>query len=461
MKIPELLELTKLFVDEYKNPIILTPTQQEIFMSILTKKHSRVGVITPTQYGKSLTTALALILRVITLPEKWIIVGGTEAKAEIIMGYFIDHLFDSKIFLSQLEVEGGKLEQLRRERRRDHLTFKRGGEVLILSAEYRNRKRLGEALIGFGAQNLVIDDSCLCDDDQYAFIKRMVGGRKNTFILELSNPLRRNHFYKTMVEDKKYYKIWIDYKIALQEGRYSEDFIEEMRSLPYFKQLYECKFPEETEIDEKGYLRLLTDEQIEKSIAVFSFDDYSPKILGVDIARGGNYNVFCVRQKDKAKIVYKDRNPDLMSTAGKIIQIMREFEILPKNVFIDDTGIGGGVVARLKEQNFYVNGVLFGESSENEYAKNKRAEMYFRLRNWILQGGKIEYDERLIQQLKIIKYRTDSSGKLQIQPKQELISLGYESPDEVDALALTFAEEEIEEKNYEIFSYSFLETDRR
>lgn len=454
----KVLKLVKLFKDEFGNEIKLSPTQEELFLAIVLKKYKRVGVITPSQYGKSLTTALSVLLRTITLPEKWVIIGGTKSKAEIIMGYIIDHIFDNPIFYSQLLVDTS-LERLKRERRKDHLTFRSGGEIMILSAEYRNRKRIGEALIGHGAQNIVLDDSCLCDDDQYAFIKRMLGGRKDTFMLELSNPLRKNHFYKTITSDRRYHKIWIDWRVAVEEGRFTQDFVDEMRELPFFKQLYECRFPDDTEIDDKGYMKLLTDEEIEKAIAPVEFDLENEKILGVDIARGGNYNVFCIRQGNKAKIVSKDRNPDLMVTTGKIIQIMREHNIKPCNVYIDDTGVGGGVVARLKEQHYSVNGVNFGSNAKEQYAKNLRAELYWKLREWIKNNGCIEQDERLIEQLKLIKYKTDSSGKIQIQPKEEMIIYGYDSPDEADALALTFAcQKTITLADFDIYTDSNLQS---
>ncbi|MEM1973299.1 MAG: terminase family protein [Thermoplasmata archaeon] len=437
-----IIKLSELFVDEYRNPIILSKTQKEIFLDIVLKRHNRIGIITPTQYGKSLVTALAVLIRSIVLPEKWAIIGGTTSKAQIIMEYLIDHLFDNQIFYSQLIIEG-KLEQLKRERRRDHLTFKRGGEVFILSAEYRNRKRIGEALIGHGAQNIVLDDSCLCDDDQYTFVKRMLGGRKNTFMVEMSNPLRRNHFYRTMTTDKMYKKIWIDWRVAVKEGRFTQEFIDEMRVLPFFRQLYECQFPDEFEIDDKGYMFLLDTQTIENCFVNDVEFTYKNMKLGVDIGKGGNYNVFVVREGNKAKIVAKDRNPDLMATTGLIIRIMNDYNIHPNNVFIDDVGVGGGVVARLKELKYNVIGVNFGTSATDNISKNVRAQAYWNLKKWLQEGGKISpIDDRLREQLRALKYKVDSTGKIVLQPKEEMVIYGISSPDEADALALTFVEKQ-------------------
>ena len=61
----------------------------------------------------------------------------------------------------------------------------------------------------------------------------------------------------------RYHKIWIDYHQGLKEGRYTEEFIEEMREEDFFDILYECKFPEEDMIDSKGFQRLILDGKLE------------------------------------------------------------------------------------------------------------------------------------------------------------------------------------------------------
>jgi hypothetical protein len=248
-------KLLKLFKDDNGESIQLTETQKKIIKSIVFQDSNRVAVICPTQYGKSTATALGIIIRVFIFGEGFTIIGGTESKAKIIGRYVIKHLFDDEIFITQLQITGGMLEKLKRERTKDYLTFKNGGYIRTMSAEYRNKKRLGDILLGEGSKNICIDDSALCDDDLYAYIKRMLGGQKENFLIELSNPLRKNHFYETM-NDKDTKKIWIDYKTALQEGRFTEQFITEMRKEKFFDIFYECKFPESDTIDEKGYMRL-------------------------------------------------------------------------------------------------------------------------------------------------------------------------------------------------------------
>src|SRR5665811_154500 len=86
-------------------PIELSPSQQSIFDLIVHQKAIRSQIIAPTQYGKSLTVALATLLRSVSTDERFIILAPSEKKAQIIMGYIIDHAFDSPMITSQPELD--------------------------------------------------------------------------------------------------------------------------------------------------------------------------------------------------------------------------------------------------------------------------------------------------------------------------------------------------------------------
>lgn len=130
-------------------PLVLTPSQQEIFNAIVTRSHSRYIVISCSQYGKSETVSIAVLLRAVLFPEKWVIVAPTIPKTMIIMRKIIDHIFDDPLFSSQLEVSDS-LERLRREKSKTRLTFRGGGEISILSADTKNKSAQGESLMGHG-----------------------------------------------------------------------------------------------------------------------------------------------------------------------------------------------------------------------------------------------------------------------------------------------------------------------
>ena len=432
----DLTKFAELFKDDYGKSLHLSAGQKEIFEAILRRFPKRNIVMCATQYGKSLTVSLGILIRAVVFGERWAIVAPSEKKARIIMNYVIQHIFDNPLFYKQLEISE-PLERLKRERSKERLTFKRGGEIFILSADARNRKKAGESLLGFGAANLVLDECSLIDDDVYATAKRMVGGHIDNFILEIGNPFRRNHFLKTWQSDG-YNKIKITWEQGVREGRFSKEFIEEMKDEAFFKILYECQFPELGEIDEQGWSVLVTDKEIDTAMERIT-EPCGKRRLGVDIGRGGDYTVFVLRTDNYARVLEKNRDPDLMAQVGRIKRIMQEQNILAEDVFIDDVGVGGGVTDRLKEQGIIANAIKGGEKAKNESKfVNIRAESFWELRKWVLEGGTLERNEDFYQ-LYEIRYKEDSSSRLKIESKEEIRSRGSGSPDIADALMLTFA----------------------
>lgn len=399
-------------------------------------------------------------MRSISHGERFSILAPSGKKAEIIMGAIIDHTFDDRMFLDQLELDPGeKLDRLRRERSRDNVTFRGGGGVKTLTLDARNGKRNIEAAMGFGGKRIILDESSLISDPLYATVKRMLGGYahnySDTFLFEIGNPFYRNHFYRTW-HSPRYYKLFIDYKTALAEGRYSEEFIEEVRQEAFFDIFYECLFPPEDVIDERGYRTLVTSEELEAAI----IDQYSePKVwnaeieknvypdgklrLGVDVGGGGDYNVYYLRNDKTAWVESKNRSNDTMTNVTEVIRILNEHteNLIPQNVYIDDIGVGRGVADRLKEMGYAVNGVSVGEKpiteqAQNKY-KNKKAEAYWMSKVWIANGGKIVSNVGL-QQIPWIKYKTSTDKVMQIEPKIDLVKRSGKSPDYAEAFMLTF-----------------------
>lgn len=392
-----------IFKDEYGEALNLYPTQRQIFYAAAKTPHKYTGMIAPSQYGKSLGISLGALVRVVALPLKLKIVAPSKAKSRIIMDYIIGHIFDHPLLVSQLQYEG-KLDYLHQERNKDHLSFRRGGEIKILTADARNKRAVGQAVLGEGGDIVILDESSLIDDDLYAMIFRMIGGRKDACLIELGNAIRRNHFYRSMTSDPDYHKIWIDYKVALTEGRFDEDYIEKARKLKFFDRLYECKFPDETAEDEKGYQDLLTYDAIDRAMTAgrlpasdevrdqlklirYKFNSKgqvkieskeelkargidSPDIadacsltfaisiaavarcLGVDVGAGGCESIYALRAEGKISLVSRDNIKDMMAIAGKIKKMAEDLKVPAGQVGIDTIGIGKGVCDRLIEQGF-------------------------------------------------------------------------------------------------------------
>jgi len=429
----------------YNKPFELTDGQAEIFETIATRKYPRVHCLTFTQLGKSDVVSMAILTRITTFPEKWAIVAPSNKKAHIIMGYLIGHIFDNEYTQSLFEVEKGEsLDRIRRERSKERLTFKlpdgQISEVFTLSSEGKRTKDLLDALIGFSAPNVIIDESSLIDDVQYVGILRMLGGHKDNFLFEIGNAMRRNHFFKTSL-DPNFHHINIDCYRGIKEGRITQEFVDEMKNKPMFSMLYENKFPAQDAVDSSGYAPLYLDTEINGKMRN-KVELFGELRMGCDVAgEGSNYSVITLRGKNGAKILYKEHTPDTMSFVSKIVEMYRLYR--PARVYIDKVGIGKPVYDRLMElPEFYIDGqsiivgVMAGEQADDtENYFNKRAEMFWRQREW-LSVAELEGNDWL--DLLDVRYKVQSDKKIKIKSKDEMVKEGVMSPDVADSLSLTF-----------------------
>jgi hypothetical protein len=439
---PETIEALKImnFTDDKGDAIQWTAGQMEIIDCILHRKAlnglKRIEIIALTQYGKSLAVAAGVSMRASTFPAKWAIVAGTTEKARIIMEYVIMLSLNNPILRAQLDPET-PLDRLRMKKSADRLVYRLKGEVRVFSAEAKLQTETSKSLMGFGAENVIEDESALIGDILQATVMRMLGGYKDNFLVKIGNPFNRGHFLKTWLRGD-YYRIFIDYHRAIDEGRIQQAFITEMMSEAMFDVLYQCTFPDNDSIDARGWLNLLTEVEVRRA---FVKDEpvFGAKKLGVDVAGGGrNYSTMIERGSNVAKVIYKRHEPDTMIFAGTVLQTAKVSGIKQDAVFIDAVGIGRGAAERTKEQGYGVAVNAGEEPTDKMRFTNKRAEMYWRVRSWVLAGGKLEEHDDWLQLTKI-KYKVaDSSGKIKIMPKEEMLREGVDSPDIADGLSLTF-----------------------
>jgi hypothetical protein len=92
-----------------------------------------------------------------------------------------------------------------------------------------------------------------------------------------------------------------------------------------------------------------------------------------------------------------------------------------------------------------VSGVDFGAKADRTDARdaaarcaNKRAEMWGFLKEW-LKVGSLPDDNELLADLKAVDYGYGASDAILLERKDDMRRRGLASPDDGDALALTFA----------------------
>ena len=168
--------------------------------------------------------------------------------------------------------------------------------------------------------------------------------------------------------------------------------------------------------------------------------------VGVDVARfGGDQSVIRTRiGRDAASIpVKKYRELDTMQLAARVaehVNMLRDHHGLRSVIFVDGGGIGGGVVDRLRQMGYDVIEVQFGgKANDGRKYANKRAEMWGAVKDW-LPGGVLEKDEDLATDLTAVEYGFTPGDQILLERKEDMKKRGLASPDDGDALALTFAQ---------------------
>jgi hypothetical protein len=449
---------------------------------IAKRRYPRTQLILPTQYGKSMAVADGILLRIATHKEKWAIVAPSEDKARIIMDYIIDRIFDDVVFSEQLEFKASK-EKLKQERSKTRIVFRDGGEVRVYSGNAGNTRQTKSALMGFGAPNIILDEAGQISDELYATVKRMVGGAEGTasgsFLLEIGNPVLRNHFHRTWFGEL-YQKIFVDDQMALAEGRYTEGFLSEMQDEAGYDWMYRCLFPDAEEVLPNGYRRLVSDLVVDDAMRdrlpnwEYRQDPETKQILhnrwghaiidddlllGIDVAGGGSNHTKFVLRSPKYGIAWVAKTldtDDLDIVADEGEKLIRQWNITDWRTIVDAGGLGHGLPAIFKKRNILVKAVHFGEKDTKHNGVtifkvpqgflNIRAWMYWEARKWLIkEGGTLLRDDGFLE-LKLVNYKQNSSLNTQIEPKLEMIKrlalngVKAQSPDTADAFVLTFVD---------------------
>lgn len=167
-------------------------------------------------------------------------------------------------------------------------------------------------------------------------------------------------------------------------------------------------------------------------------ENTAQKRLGIDVARGGlDKTCLFPRQGLQAYTpthMSHARGNDVAARAA----LGRE-RWGWEQCFVDDTGgYGGSVCDSFIQASVPHMAVNFASAALDSRYFNKRSEMWFLMANWIKRGGCLPDTQNLRKELTTPTY-TFHNGKFRLEEKDQIKKrLGF-SPDDADALALTFA----------------------
>lgn len=247
--------------------------------------------------------------------------------------------------------------------------------------------------------------------------------------------------------------------LSLEQMVWRRNKIAELKDPLLFKQEYPATAAEA--FQNTGHDSFIKPEPVLKARKA-TLEGYGPLIVGADPARFGD-DRFSLAWRRGRKVMKKESRSKLSVVEGAnwIKQVIDTEK--PDRVFIDVGGLGAGVFDILvswgKPYSDVCVAVNFGSEPQEPYSilpdgskrpgpRNRRAEMWSRSRDWLDEpgGADIPDEDGLQADACGPGYHYDMNQRLLIEAKEHMRARGVRSPDEWDAIALTFAEPVVERR---------------
>lgn len=241
------------------------------------------------------------------------------------------------------------------------------------------------------------------------------------------------------------------YKLDNAQLAWRRNKIAELKDPSLFKQEYPATAAEAFQMSgHDSYIPPALIARARKHVAVAS----GPLVIGYDPAwMGDDRHSMAWRQGRRVLEVQSRAKLNTMEGAGWAKQVIDRDK--PARFFIDVGGVGAGIYDRLLEMGYgnVVRAVNFGsaplepprvdrDGRQSGGALNRRAEMWMKSKEWLEDSAGVQIPDSDSLQADACgpTYKYDSLTRLQIEKKEDMRRRGVPSPDEWDAVILTFAE---------------------
>lgn len=319
-----------------------------------------------------------------------------------------------------------------------------------------------DALQGFHAEEVlyIIDEASGVDDKIFEPVLGALS-TSGARLLMCGNPTQLSgFFYDSHHKNRASYATFhID---GRNSSRVSQDFVQTIiRMYGENSDVFRVRVAGEFPLQEEDIFIPLS--LVEHSIMTEYSIPQKPTLLhiGADIARfGDDKTVIGYKVNEKVTFYKKRRGQDTMKTADDIVllgeELMKRYsytESIP--IKIDDGGVGGGVVDRLRQikrnqpERFWwmeIYPVKFGQRIQHKHYYDSTTYMMAVVKKLLQpydeQGNPkpieliLPNDDDMAAQLSGRKYFLTENSKIKIESKKEMKKRGRPSPDEADCILL-------------------------
>lgn len=337
----------------------------------------------------------------------------------------------------------------------NYIEFKNGSRIDLLDLKYLPSDPFYERFGSLEYTDGAIEEAGEVDFRAYDVLKSRVGRHMNEVFklrpsLAMTGNPKKNWTYKI------FYKPWVDKRLpenfAFIQSLYEDNF---HTARSYGQQLAMISDPVMRQRLKDGIWEyddpsgvLMTYDAI-NDIFSNTIEESNEKYMTVDVARyGQDTTVIMLWSGLKVWHIEQYAKQGVDTTASRVKELARDFQIPYSHIIVDDDGVGGGVTDICRGvKGFNANSVPLEirgvhQDLKKQNYKNLKAQCTFiladRVENHMLAITASPDQQRMIvEELEQIKQKDpDSDGKLAIVPKDEIKAILNRSPDFADALMM-------------------------
>ena len=314
-----------------------------------------------------------------------------------------------------------------------YVEFPNGARVTLFGADNPDSIR------GSYFDGAVMDEYADMKQGVYTSIVLPMLSDRQGWVLFIGTPKGQDHFYKIYLDGKKKPESWY-----VGEFRYDMtgllrpeeiELMQQEMSINEFRREMLCDFTASTDD-----ILITIDMAVKASNRSMKEHEVAamPKILGVDIGRFGDDPSVIVKRQGSLVVGEPIilHGADNMKVAAVVADHWRTWGA---DACFIDAGGGQGVIDRLVQLQYPVTEIHFGGKPTKDIFLNKRAEMWWDMKEAIDGGLVIPRHQLLLQELCTPTYGYNKSGKRVLEDKDAIKRRLGHSPDIADALALTYA----------------------
>jgi|TARA_R110000824_G_scaffold47806_3_gene135680 hypothetical protein len=269
----------------------------------------------------------------------------------------------------------------------------------------------GTGLRGYSPHCIIADEcSFIKTDILRAFLPSGMATHARVWLT--STPFSKSgYFYEASMNSKPKNPegLWTEFHVKSTDNpliQQDPTFVEEMKKLTREEYVQEVE----------GEFLDIGDQLIPYSLLMEAVNDKQPRgrlkhYMGVDVARSGRdetvFTIVSVDEDDSVFVeeVFSETQSNVVQVCGRIGDMVRDYRL--ETVFIDETGLGGGLIDLAREQDIPARGVVFSLQEKGSMYKNLRL---------LFENHKITLKnvDKMIYQLSYLKRAYTENGQMKV-----------------------------------------------